>query len=547
MIVRELVTRLRYSVDNRGMQEYENQLNALHHFAVQVGASIASALSGVGIARISDEWKGVNNQLSAILETQAQVAEAEEEIYRVAQASRSGYEATGELFASIQRGAHLYNLEAKDSIRLTETINKLMSMGRGGEGAMAALIQFTQAISSGELRGEELRSVMEQSAPLMIAIADAMGTTQDKLLKMGEAGELKVGAILRGLLKQSEEVDARFGKMQWTFAQGWTVSRNMLGEFVSDMDKLYGVSNWLIQKIMISTDRLIASLRGMIQWGQEAFSWLAWQLGGTEEAVNAVKLSLMALAGPAVLRALRGLTGWVWRAFLPFTLMVAAIGVILLGLDDILAWANGNQSLFEGLVGPFSEWKDEIEAVQQALSGLQPKLDGAAEAMGRLVDKLGELVDMRAVTAEFSNLAIWMLDTILTKSAGVADGLGKVLDAFLAISNGDWMKAAGILKDGAVSMLATQAQALTAPARAIFDQATGFVRGNADRQDPSAWIAGRYGIGGPSYGDVTVTNYVQTASGSPSQVMAGVERGNNQAFGKAGIPYRTLGTVERAP
>lgn len=528
--------------------------------------AIGGTIAAISLGRMSDEYKSVNNQLTAILDTQQQVAKAEDAIYQTAIDSRAGYGATAELFASIQRGAHLYNLEMQDTVQLTENINKLMAMGKSGPGAQAALIQFTQAIASGELRGQELRSVMEQSQPLAMAVAEAMGVTQDRLLEMGESGDLKVSQILDGLLRQTDEINAKFEGFQWTFAQAFTRARTVLTHFIGEADRKLGFTNWLIQRFIDSVDMLVAGLRGLVKAGTAGFGWLAEAVGGAENAARLLKFMLIAAIGPAALKMLAKfgakLKKVAWASLGPWALIAGAILAALLIGEDLVAWANGAESVFGTLVGPFSEWKDEIGAVKEAFTALQPKIDASAEAIGNLVSKVGELVSLHVDTEEFGNMAIWMLDTILTKTSDVANGLGNVLDAFIAISNGDWMKAAGILKDAAAAAIVTQVMTVTAPARTLIrevgaDDAFQYVKNAftnvektpgwvAAQRNPGSWLAGRYAIGGNSVGDVSVTNYVTTASGSPQQVMAGVERGNSRAFGKAGIPY-SPGSVERSP
>lgn len=107
--------------------------------------------------------------------------------------------------------------------RLTETVSKVVTIsGASAASAETALMQFGQAMASGELRGEELNSVMEQTPGLADAIAKGLGITTAELKAMGKAGELAIPKVIEALKKAKDSVDSDFEKRVMTISQAFT-------------------------------------------------------------------------------------------------------------------------------------------------------------------------------------------------------------------------------------------------------------------------------------------------------------------------------------
>lgn len=79
--------------------------------------------------------------------------------------------------------------------------------GASATAAQAALTQFGQALASGQLRGEELNSVMEQTPALAKAIADGMGVSVGELRKKAQDGEMTIEKVIQALERAADSVD----------------------------------------------------------------------------------------------------------------------------------------------------------------------------------------------------------------------------------------------------------------------------------------------------------------------------------------------------
>jgi tape measure domain-containing protein len=212
--------------------------------AAGIGGGIAAAAT---FARYVDAAKQLEAQLRLATRESGNFAQAQEDVRRIAQASRSDIEAVGNLYATIQRSARELGISQGEAARMTETITKAFQIsGATAEEAAGGLRQFLQGIQSGTLRGEELNSVLENAPRLARALADGLGVTIGQLREMGAAGQLTGEAVTEAILRASEAIDSEFRQIPVTFDQAMTQVRNAAVVAFGAFDRGGEFSNALI-------------------------------------------------------------------------------------------------------------------------------------------------------------------------------------------------------------------------------------------------------------------------------------------------------------
>jgi tape measure domain-containing protein len=94
-------------------------------------------------------------------------------------------------YSSISRATQDLGVSSEQTLRLTETLAKAITIsGVSAQSANAAMIQLSQGLSSGTLRGEELNSIMEQTPRVARALAQGLGVGIGALREMGKEGKL---------------------------------------------------------------------------------------------------------------------------------------------------------------------------------------------------------------------------------------------------------------------------------------------------------------------------------------------------------------------
>ena len=117
-------------------------------------------------------------------------------------------------------------------------------------------MQFGQAMASGELRGAELNSVMEQTPGLAQAIADGLGVSVGALKDMGKNGELQIPKVIAALQKVKSSVDSDFNKTITTLSASFTNLETSMMKFVGEVDSTYGVTQKLGDGVEFVADNL---------------------------------------------------------------------------------------------------------------------------------------------------------------------------------------------------------------------------------------------------------------------------------------------------
>jgi len=213
------------------------------------------------IIEASEAYTTINNRLSLVTDSSEELAAAQQDVFEIAQKTRSPLKETAEVYQRLATNADALGMSLAEVGDTTETINKLMVIsGTSGASAAAALTQLGQAFASGTLRGEELNSVMEQAPALAKAIADGMGVTVGQLRALGQEGKITADAVVEALQKQGAAVDEQFGKMAPTIGQAMTQVGNSFINYVGKVDKATGASGELASAIVSISEALDNSI-----------------------------------------------------------------------------------------------------------------------------------------------------------------------------------------------------------------------------------------------------------------------------------------------
>ncbi|HBY1508010.1 TPA: tape measure protein [Klebsiella quasipneumoniae subsp. similipneumoniae] len=200
-----------------------------------VAKGLLAALSVQQVASYADAWTELNNKVANSVRTGETQAEVMQRIFDVSQATQSSLNGTATLYARLERGTRTYNTSAEDLIRLTTIINQGFAVsGATAQEAENAIIQLSQGIASGVLRGEEFNSVSEQGSRLMVALADSMGVSIGQLRAMAAQGQLTTDVVVKGLLSQGDAIGKEFANTTVSIAKGLQVAGNNVTKFFGE-------------------------------------------------------------------------------------------------------------------------------------------------------------------------------------------------------------------------------------------------------------------------------------------------------------------------
>lgn len=250
--IRNLGDSIKKSAGNgsQGFNGMESTLKAIKTQVIGLVAGFAGLQGIKALARMSDDAASLNARLRIATKTQEEFNTAQAATFDIAQRTRTGLAETVGLYAKLALATKDTEAAQSQLLAITETVNKAAQVG-GGEFAanQAAVEQLGQALASGLLAGDELKSIRENAPRLAQAIADGIGVNAGALRKMGEEGKLTTDVVMNALLSQSQAVDAEFKKLPVTFAGAFTQLSNSVTQSVGDFDRATGAFGSLAQLI----------------------------------------------------------------------------------------------------------------------------------------------------------------------------------------------------------------------------------------------------------------------------------------------------------
>lgn len=187
------------------------------------GATIAAAVATAKKAMsISDEYANMNARLNMINDGMQSTSELQKSIFTSAQRTGSAYTEMANGVAKMRMQAGDVFQNNGETIAFLETMNKSFVVGGASiEEQKSAMMQLTQAMASGKLQGDELRSLAETSPALIQAIATKLGVTRGEVKKLGADGKITADIVKTAMLEASEKIDEQFRNMPMTWGRAW--------------------------------------------------------------------------------------------------------------------------------------------------------------------------------------------------------------------------------------------------------------------------------------------------------------------------------------
>lgn len=228
-----------------------------------IAATVGGLAATKKILGLSDTLASTKARLNLIVDDGGSVGELEKKIMASAQRSRSLYFDTASAVASMGSNAKAAFNGTDEIIAFMEQINKQFVIGgASAQGQSAAMLQLTQAMAAGALRGEELNSILENAPGIARAIESYMGVAEGSIKKYAEEGLITAEVVKNAMFAAADETNAKFESMPKTWAQIWTSMQNKaLSIFAPILTKINQIGN--SERFTQVTDAIINGLAGI--------------------------------------------------------------------------------------------------------------------------------------------------------------------------------------------------------------------------------------------------------------------------------------------
>lgn len=205
--------------------------------------SLGAATGALQLAKLVDTYTNMQNRLKVVTTSSGQLKAVQQDLFAIANRTRSAYESTVEMFGRMSLALKDAGISTETLLKVTESLNKATIIsGATSTEAKNALIQLSQGLASGTLRGDELRSVLEQLPVVADAIAAKLGVTRGALRKLAEEGKITTRTVVDAVKDAATKWDELFAKSAPTMSQALTVVKNRFMEVIGTMDEQLGAS-----------------------------------------------------------------------------------------------------------------------------------------------------------------------------------------------------------------------------------------------------------------------------------------------------------------
>lgn len=296
---------------NRRIRDGTTAADGLWSKLKGIAATVGGLAAVKKILGVSDQLTSTNARLNNAMinfDDGGSLTDLEKKVMASAQRSRTSYMDAASSIAKLGLNARDAFGSMDEVIAFQELINKQFIIGGASvQEQQAAMIQLTQAMASGVLRGEELNSVFEQAPGIIQSIADYLDVSIGEIRAMAAEGQLTADVVKNAMFAAADDIETKFSNMPKTWGQIWIGMKNKaLSIFNPILNKVNQVAN--SEKFTQVTNGVINGLAGIASVATvvldlliggaalvvDNWSWLAPIVGGVATAFLVLNGAMLA-------------------------------------------------------------------------------------------------------------------------------------------------------------------------------------------------------------------------------------------------------------
>lgn len=442
---------IRDNVDEQGrfnqeIQAGTQQANELTNTIKRaVGAYISIQSVGSALS-ISDEMTQttsrldmMNNSFNEINGTAYETSELVNMVYAAAQDARGSFSDMASVVARFGNNARDAFSSSEEVVAFADLVQKQMTIaGAGTQEASNAMLQLSQALGSGVLRGDELNSIFEQAPNLIQSIADYLDVPIGQIREMASEGELSADIVKAAIFASADDINAKFEEMPMTWGQIWQQMQNTaLIAFQPVLQRMNEIANSeqfqefvdgaiqamaILANIVLDVFNMIGNVGGFIADNWSIISPIVYGIAAALAVYYGWQLLCAAAEG--VMTVAQGALNAIMSAnpiMLVVLAIIALVAIIFTVCNAIAEWTGVADSGFGVICG----W---ISVVIQFFKNLGLEVANIALGIGNAIAAVASNIMTAFHNAICSVQAWWydLLSTVLTVVAGICEALNKL-------------------------------------------------------------------------------------------------------------------------
>lgn len=406
---------------NREIEQGTHEANELMRVIGGIVATYATVQTLSTALNLSDTLASTTARLNMMNDGLQTTQDLQNMIYLSAERARGSYQATADAVSKLGLMASDAFDSSEEIIAFMEQVNKQFRIaGTEAAGIDAAMLQLTQAMGSGVLRGEEYNSILEQAPNIIQTIADYLEVPKGQLKDMAAEGKITADIIKAAMFAAADETNEKFESMPMTFEQIWTSFENTFMMALQPLlEQLNEIANNAAFKQLVShaTDAismLVSFSEPIIERianTQALWDFANWAIDALSlVGVAALKIFDLLVAGAQLLA-----DNWSWLS--PIIYGVAGALAVYYGWQGLCTIATGVMSAAQAILNAVMS-ANPIMIVVLAIIALIAVFYAAVAAVnkfaGTSVSATGIICGVFMVAAAFiGNLFVALINTVI--------------------------------------------------------------------------------------------------------------------------------------
>lgn len=353
------------------------------------------------LVETSDQMTQINARLQLMTGSAEAAAAAQDKIYQAAQRSRGAYMDMADMVAQLGTLAPDAFTDTDELIAFAEQLQKQMAIsGASGQSAQAAMLQLTQALASGTLRGDELNSVLEQTPMIAKTIADYMGVSTGQMREMASEGAITADVVKNAMLSAAAETEAAYEQMPLTWSQVWNMGSNMALQAMQPVLDLISLAANNTEKLIPIVTGLAAAIAAytIAQTAANAAAWLG--VAANRALVASMLANPFLWVAVAIGVAVGALAVWVQSVGGVQVAWLTVVDVVLSGVANLRIGIFTGMYAIQNKFGEFglAAFTMGVNVVNffgdmkvGALEQIQGMANGAVDIINWMIDKVKRL------------------------------------------------------------------------------------------------------------------------------------------------------------
>lgn len=288
----------------RDMSEVNSITTRAADTAALMASRIQAAFAALGVGAAVKQFVEVADNM-ALMEARVKIATkttedfnaAQKSIYEISQRNLTSLDSTTKVFARLNPVVEKLGGDVKYTAAVSEALAAALRVsGASTQEASSVMIQFSQAMSSGALRGEEFNSVSENGSRVLDALSNQLGKNRGELRKMAEQGQLTAAVVGNALVKELKKLQEEAKSMPLTVGGAFQRLQNDLAVYVNGVNKSYGITKTLAEGLEFLRKNLDAVSAALITGAKVAAAYFLIFRGGPL-VISALTLAFNGLVG----------------------------------------------------------------------------------------------------------------------------------------------------------------------------------------------------------------------------------------------------------